>query len=335
MNYSAHGSAVPTAGASDLAPEGGASLKVSREPGHEDLRSGTPGQTSTATLMHPLAGQGHYITAFSMSYRYAAGYNCLPGNCDSPPHIKVIAADATSGKTLSTLYTSPDLDEYSFDEYAGYSPLQTVNVDGLRVSNSELVLLKLIMVNGKHNLQIQLDPDVGLNMSVQWSSEIGPDPPTPPSPWLQPPTNGLGVTRGPLVFALHPTENRKVVKAYDNPPIRPQAVDNEIGTNDTWNYGLVPNKGFTFVPTASAGWGADFAFNDNGDYPFYISAVARQVKEWGYWQGSMITDVPPVSPMDCANDCGEETELHLVPFGGTNIRISVFPWMVEDSQLLV
>jgi len=109
-----------------------------------------------------------------------------------------------------------------------------------------------------------------------------------------PATDGVGVTRGALLFALHPHENRKVTKTYTNDaPVRPRAVDTEIGTNDTWNYGLVPGNSFDFVATPSAGWGTDFAFNDGGEYPFYISAKARQVQSWGYWEGSMITAVPP------------------------------------------
>merc|ERR1711957_1092633 len=150
-----------------------------------------------------------------------------------------------------------------------------------------------------------------------------------------PATDGVGVTRGALLFALHPQENRKVTKTYTNDaPVRPRAVDTEIGTNDTWNYGLVPGNSFGFVATPSAGWGTDFAFNDGGEYPFYISAKARQVQSWGYWEGSMITAVPPPSPIKCASssDCGDETELKLVPFGSTNIRISVFPWIGSVGQ---
>ncbi len=46
---------------------------------------------------------------------------------------------------------------------------------------------------------------------------------------------------------------------------------------------------------------------------------------------SNITAQPPPSPFECATapaggECGKEERLRLVPFGGTNIRISVFPW---------
>ena len=65
---------------------------------------------------------------------------------------------------------------------------------------------------------------------------------------------------------------------------------------------------------------------------------AKTLPSWGYWSGSMITDNLPPSPVtdlctptgkgDAAREpCGQTTTLTLVPFGGTNIRISVFPWM--------
>lgn len=324
VNYSDQGSAVPT-NPSDLWLEDGASVIW----GKKDqwyLNSGGKGQTSTATLLHPLAGKGHHLTGFSMTYSYMALFQCEPGDCKDPPHIEVVAADAASGQVLSTLYTSPDLDKHS-PKSGYYSPPQHVSVDNLRIPNSKPLLLKLQMVNGGHAVQFAFGPTGGFNVSVQWSAEVGPGSPSPTVPWLQPPTNGLGITRGPLIFALHPNESRKVVKSYDNPPLRPLAVDNEISTDDTWNYGLLPSKGFRFMPMPSQAWNAGFAFDDSGEYPFYVHAVARQVREWGYWQGSMITDVPPPSPVDCTTACGDEIKLRLVPFGSTNIRISVFPWM--------
>lgn len=119
------------------------------------------------------------------------------------------------------------------------------------------------------------------------------------------------------------------MKSYvGNLPARPLAVDYEIGTNGTWNYGLLPAKGLNFVDSPSAGWNTSYPFVDSGEYPFYVSVRARDIKTWGYWSGSKITDVPPASPFNCTTaTCGDETELRLVPFGSTNIRISVFPWI--------
>jgi hypothetical protein len=69
------------------------------------------------------------------------------------------------------------------------------------------------------------------------------------------------------------------------------------------------------------------------EFPFAVQVQARQLPQWGYWSGSKITDNLPPSPVTdlCAagegGGCGQTTTLTLVPFGGTNIRISVFPWM--------
>ena len=58
--------------------------------------------------------------------------------------------------------------------------------------------------------------------------------------------------------------------------------------------------------------------------PGSITVTARQVPGWGFWHGSQITDSPPPRA-----GCGAATSIELVPFGGTNIRISVFPWLAS------
>jgi hypothetical protein len=202
--------------------------------------------------------------------------------------------------------------------------------------------------NNQRNLNLELDTLNGFDVRVEWSTEVGPDPPVPPSPYLHTATNGVSITRGALVFALHPTELRTVTKDYNTDlPTRSKAVDLEIGTNDTWNYALVLPEGGdessqaeaevarktarpTFDATPSSGWTEAFPFDDSGEYPFSIKVQAKQLAAWGYWEGSMITAIPPSSPINCTSidgGCAAATEITLVPFGGTNIRLSVFPWM--------
>lgn len=126
-------------------------------------------------------------------------------------------------------------------------------------------------------------------------------------------------------------------------------MDYEISTGDTWNFALVladttvnhtaaaatgqAEKAPTFDPTPSHQWASSFPFDDSGEYPFSIKVPARQLHSWGYWDGSKITAVPPPSPVSCngAAECGEPTQVRLVPFGSTNIRISVFPWMTAPG----
>ena len=92
-----------------------------------------------------------------------------------------------------------------------------------------------------------------------------------------------------------------------------------------------PAAGLKFDATPSAGWSTRRPFATDA-YPFSITARAAPlpVATWGYWRGTNITAQPPPSPLDCAAgsaaNCSAEVRLRLVPFGGTNIRIAVFPW---------
>eukprot|EP00854_Cymbomonas_tetramitiformis_P005362 gene5362-6506_t len=365
--------AVPSAdAASSLLLDGAASVIGSREAGKQDIRSGGPGDTASVLVTHPIYGQGHFLERVQMGFKYCAGYTPLPGQTKKGsvlslhvvdaatqggqwaalPHsalherVLVLGLAALQGldpgeKLFNTVYTSPPLDAYSFDNYKGYSPPQLIDVGNLHISNSEPLLLQVTFQNNERNLQVQLNPHTGLNLTVVWGADIGPDPPSPHLRWLVPPLNAVSVLRGPLLFALHPTEVKRVVKTYnDFPPTRPHAVDYEIGTNATWNYGLVLPTNQTaagmiprFDPKPSVGWTLDFPFDDSGEFPFSISLPARQMKTWGLWKGSMITDAPPSSPVRCngSDECGSEETIHLVPFGCTNIRISVFPWTVEPN----
>ena len=139
----------------------------------------------------------------------------------------------------------------------------------------------------------------------------------------------VAVARGPLVFALHPAENKTVVRRYETvpPTAGEHAPDYLISTSDVWNYALDLGAPPAFVNEPSAGWSPAFAFDDSGEYPFAVDVTARAAKAWGYWRGSNITAPPPASPLDRTTCCGEPTKLRLVPFGSTNIRISVFPYL--------
>jgi hypothetical protein len=153
---------------------------------------------------------------------------------------------------------------------------------------------------------------------------------------LKAPTGAVAVSRGPLVFALHPTENKTIVRNYTTTPSTAgkHAPDYLISTPDTWNYALDLDAGTAFDKTPSTKWHSSFAFDDSGEYPFSINVTARQVSSWGYWKGSKITNPPPASPVS-KDVCGAPTILRLVPFGSTNIRISVFPHTTPAAAALL
>eukprot|EP00040_Diaphanoeca_grandis_P018240 m.95757 g.95757 ORF g.95757 m.95757 type:complete len:385 (+) comp26846_c0_seq2:321-1475(+) len=182
-------------------------------------------------------------------------------------------------------------------------------VDGQSVANGTLFTVACPV--GTTTIVLDLKPDVRFEMG--WGDNVA-----------SPPTNAVGVVRGPLVFALHPKENKTVVQVFNSTPPRPHATDFVISTNDTWNYAIELGKGAEFVNKKSDQWSLAYPFDDSGEYPFYISVWGKQAPEWGYWNESRITAAPPPSPVRTVT--GKSVELRLVPFGSTNIRISVFPW---------
>lgn len=179
--------------------------------------------------------------SISMAFRYIAGYGCGGKTpCKKQPGtVSLALVDATTQRHIQTVYTSPPLGEYDYDNYKGYSPPIEVNLSGLKIVNSKPVMLKLLFVNNQRNMQIQMAPRTGLNIFVRWASTAAPGPHAPPPTYLRAPTNGLAVVRGPLVFALHPHEDVSIVKNYTSDlPFRPKAVDYEIGTTDDWNFAI-------------------------------------------------------------------------------------------------
>eukprot|EP00965_Chrysotila_dentata_P223778 6193779-Pleurochrysis_carterae.AAC.4 len=122
------------------------------------------------------------------------------------------------------------------------------------------------------------------------------------------------------------------------PPTRPLAVDYEVSTSETWNLMLHldahdPASMLSFSPSPSQGWSSDMPFDTN-EFPFSITAQGSIIDSWGYWQRSEIIAEPPPSPVNCPDSCGSlPSNITLVPFGGTNIRIAVFPWTLSKPRV--
>ena len=103
-----------------------------------------------------------------------------------------------------------------------------MDVSGLKIPNAKPVQVQLRFTNNGRNVQLQLpDAKLGFNVSVSWSEQRTPGPPPPPPSKIQrAPTDGVAVSRGALVFALHPEEIATVTQTYE--PSRPKAVDYEV-----------------------------------------------------------------------------------------------------------
>lgn len=168
---------VPSAAKTDIDFKNGANWAGSRKgKGYTDIRSGGPGGVGEAYVDHPIEGGGKKLSRVTMTYQYVAGYDCGPGTgkpCDGPPIMLLVATDAGTGEDLEVLYTSPPLNGYSYDKYTDYSPPVHVDVGVSNVPAGIPVQLVLRFKNNKHNLQLLLDPQVGLDLKVEWGTPGG------------------------------------------------------------------------------------------------------------------------------------------------------------------
>ena len=361
---------LPSGTDADWLLDGGASLAGSRQAAAFDIRTGNPGSSSWLINTHPIYGASHALIEVNATFSYSAGYTPPKGQPKLASNVSLHLLDAVtradvSGPLLS--WPSALLGSYSYDDFHGYSPPLSALVSGLSIPNAKPLVIALRVDNNQRNLQIPL-PSIAL--AVKWAVTASTQPPSPIAPYLTPPTDAAVVRRGALLFALHPTETRKVVQSYDKLlPARPLAVDYEISTADKWAYALelqtdeletdelqtdelqtdAPRTStnaqssasaatadalLKFDPTPSAGWSLSMPFSTE-EYPFSIVARGRPLDNatWGYWEQSMITAQPPPSPLNCTAlgaACGPSEALRLVPFGATNLRISVFPWLISS-----
>lgn len=336
---------VPSGAEIDWEVGGGASFVPSRAGGGEgvDVRSGQPGGTAWLVNAHPIYGKAHNVTSLGVALSYIAGFSPpSDGNASAQKAAAVASVhllDAVSRVDIAgAIVTLPPLSKYSYDHFIGYSPPIRARIANLSLPNGRPLLVALKIENRERNAQIPL---ASISLDLEWSPTATPSvTPSPVSKWLSPPANSAVIRRGPLLFALHPKEEFRMIRDYYQMlPMRPHAVDWQISTREPWAYALsladdpAPDTAplLSFDPAPSKGWSPTRPFNTE-EFPFSIRVAARQLPEelWGYWAGSKITAQPPPSPLDNASRLPRAV-LRLVPFGGTNIRISVFPWHVAEG----
>lgn len=120
------------------------------------------------TLAHPITGSGHKIDHVSLTFRYLAGYDSDMG---SWPVLSVELLAAETLQVVKMVYTSAPLDKYKFDAGDVYSPPIVANSEvGLSIDNNEPLLVRVTVTNNAHNVQIPLDPHLGLNVTVHWTA---------------------------------------------------------------------------------------------------------------------------------------------------------------------
>lgn len=312
---------------------GGAGQGESKMAGSVDIRSGNPSENTTATPLLAIRGNGHALDTVSFSFRYVAGYTPPAGQTAVASTMTAVLVDSASGAVLATLYESGPLDKYSFDDFTSYSPPIPVSRSGLALPDTE-VALQLLFTNNQRNLQILLEPGVGLGLFVSWSGTAkapsvgGADTPravrSAAGPVWPAPTNAAVVVRGPLVFALQLEQQAEVVNTWS--PFNNTDVD--LSTNTPWNYALAIAYNMTYQTLADPGpqpWSLT-------NVPAVIQARAALLPAWQ--EETNAAAEPPASPiMPCTEQpssplCtkGTTVPITLVPFGSTNLRVGAMPW---------
>ena len=152
--------------------------------------------------------------------------------------------------------------------------------------------------------------------------------------------DAVAVTRGPLVYSLEiPMEERKV-KKY-KVPYEKEWIDNyggdfprkELLPKGPWNYVLSLEKDGKLDAKASVVLIPSDPFAP-GQAPVTVSvpAVRSDFGGWGYMRevttGRAVD--PPPSPVP--DEGGEVETVKLVPFGSTQLRISLFPWCAKKGR---
>lgn len=136
----------------------------------------------------------------------------------------------------------------------------------------------------------------------------------------------VAVRRGPFLYALKIEEDWQKVQRYKVPYEKFWVEDGggdfprwEIRPKSPWNYALVMKDGVL----------KDAEVVDNGA-AIRVKAVRTEAAGWGYMRADAPGRAvdPPQSPVN-RRVCSGEEAVTLVPIGGTQLRITLFPWIDE------
>ena len=139
-------------------------------------------------------------------------------------------------------------------------------------------------------------------------------------PWHE---NSVSIQRGPLVYALRIGEEWKWVENRITPEITGKSIPRilELLPAGTGDQG--PENQIQVVKSdtiAANPWNPENA-------PIQLKLLAKELPEWTLYK-EMAGPMPP-SPLQYSLKEQPETEINLIPYGCTTLRITEFPWARE------
>jgi hypothetical protein len=144
------------------------------------------------------------------------------------------------------------------------------------------------------------------------------------------PENGVGLEYGPLVYALPIRADWKAIVEPGYSSAEYPSL--EARPSSAWNYGLAvdPARLAAEITVATRPMTADEQRDPWGEPVTTLTVPARRIAGWDL--RSSPTDpeqkfTPPLPAPDAAQISTATETLTLVPYGSTQLRMSVFPWL--------
>jgi len=144
--------------------------------------------------------------------------------------------------------------------------------------------------------------------------------------------NSVAVERGPLVYALRLTENWTEKKVPPAEVPRYGESYREVTTPDKWNYGLlattIQTPATQFKVTIDPAKQKQNFFWNVENAPIQIKTRAREIPTWLLYNetaGPLPRSLWGGNPGEDKTKIPSETEITLIPYGCTTLRISEFP----------
>ena len=139
--------------------------------GDKNLRTGDPGDVSTAAWLATVADRQRAVSGLAFSFRYVAGYGAdgAPGGATLSLVALAPGPCGVGGALVATLYTSPVLDHYPYDVApTNYSPPINVTIPAgsVHLNVSQGLVFGMRVHNNQRNLQILL-PSA---LTIFWSA---------------------------------------------------------------------------------------------------------------------------------------------------------------------